>query len=703
VNLKHVSVSKFDYFVERVTILAICLWGNWAIYYWVTVLVLDASFTSLKAFIPVLLLQIFAAIVFLLHTDLGITNASDRVCVPARRHPRFDLGKSFYILSGIVVLCVVFVVLAADHFNLTESSLTYNLIWAMLLPISLAYLNYSKVLTGESSAPVIEEKSRTWTLDTLLFILSAMAFAFTAYDSGFPSPDDAFMGHVISSTLANPGLPIQGQDLLLNTTAPYSIHPSYRPVGIEVLIALVSDVAGLNPLYIYFHILPVVGAIFWSLASYMFMRTMRTPYPGLAVAVCLIVYLFLSNANLQASAFRHLVWGKSLVLTVGAPLFFFSVAAFIRSQTIRTWLLLLLSVCWVAIWSSTSLFFIPFCVGLASIVFLPSIRTGLPVLSVTFLSLFPILVLFIYILLVLHDAPVNVAADRGAGPLMVDGKELGGQLVKRLLLVMLLILPLMARTIEDDQFQSNILRVCIVGIFTVMAPYFIETIAVLTGLNLLSVRLPTAYPAILLTGVFASIGVCHLNAKMKMGRFRWVTYQASILALISIGIFYGLKNTYYSPSWTYARAMFEFGFDEAVAVRKLIPKNSYVAAGSLDDVLPMLPEPPAFIAVRHYLDFHKYFLSESEFSNRKYLYEVLKKRLPREAESLETTVDSIVSRSDSLGVTTFVFQAVSSSPDFEVNAKKEKFVVALTARLKQIGYECSTSPSGRSRVCNRII
>ncbi len=696
-----VFTTKFNYCIERAVIVGLCLWGNWALYYWLAVLVFDASFNNLKVFSPILLLQIAASLWFLLRTDLGFTAASYHPCVPAKRYPMITVGISFYALCATLTLLAVLAVFAADYYQWTKSSFSYNLLWVMLLPISFAYFVYSKVAPGDTANPVVMERSRTRTLDCLLFFLVAAALVYLLYGSGFPSPDDAFYGHVMSSTLANPTLPVQGQDLLLNTSAPYSLHPAYRTVGMEVLLALLGEATGQSPIYLYFDVLPAVAALFWTIAAYVFLCAMRVPYPGLAVVASLLVLMFLGGAYSLAGPLVFLWFGKSQLVLIAPPLIFLSVATFMQMQSIRTWFLLFFSVCSAAIWSSTSLFFVPMCLGLASLVFLPSRRARWPVLFATFLALMPIFLLLIYSLLVLGDAPVTTGGRADFVPLLVQGEEYGGLLAKGIVLSILLVLPAIARTIADTQLQTNIYRICMVGIFTVMAPFIIETIAVATGLTFLSFRLPHAYPAVLLSGAIAGIAATHIGSGVSKKNVRLYSYSVLLLALISYGALFGLgSNSHYFGGWRmWAEAIGEKKLLEGQAVTSLIPKNSYVAAGYLDDILPILPEPSTFVSVRHYLNFHKYFISKAEFADREYIQSVLKRRLPRKGDSQEKTIRSIVSKADRLGLTTLVFQVAGRVTKSE--AEEMKFVAALTTQLEQVGYKCSTTSSGVTRVCNR--
>jgi hypothetical protein len=358
-------------------------------------------------------------------------------------------------------------------------------------------------------------------------------------------------------------------------------------------------------------------------------------------------------------------------------------------------------VCTVTIWSSTALFFVPLCVGLASLVFLPSIRNDLQILLGIFLSLTPIFLMAAYNLQVLHEAPVHMGFVFSTGKLSVNGEEFGGLHLKSTCLVMLLILPLMARRIGDHQFQTNVLRICMVGIFTVMAPFLVEAVADITGLNFLSQRLPAAYPLLLLIGMGASVAVTLLNQYESTTKVRASKYRVLLLALICYGMLFGLmrKEYFNTPKFKFFAAIQEAEFNEAAAARMLIQNDSFVSAGYLDEFLPILPEPPSFTGVRHYLGYHRFFLSDSEFSDWEYLYNVLKDLSPQNGDDLETTLNLMVSTAENLGVTTMVFQALG----FEPNPEKVKFVTALTARLKRVGYDCATTTSGRARVCNRKV
>jgi len=134
---------------------------------------------------------------------------------------------------------------------------------------------------------------------------------------------------------------------------------------------------------------------------------------------------------------------------------------------------------------------------------------------------------------------------------------------------------------------------------------------------------------------------------------------------------------------------------EAIATRALIDDDAVVAAGKLDVALPIFPDPPQFVHVRHYLDFHKLRLTERDYADREYLFRTLRALAPPRGEDIHATMDRIVATAQALGVTTLVFAA--DAPTVE----EQQFAERLTSRLKTDGYECATTPSAATRVCNR--
>ena len=704
---------KLNYAIERAVIVFVCLWGNWALYYWAMVLIGDASYVELKQWSPLLLLQIPASLLILFRLELGTEQSQSSRCAPIQLLSGVPQGRRFYLLVLAATVSAAAIVLAVFYFNLSLSSIAYNMLWVLLLPASVAYLlHFKKPLIETASADPRAETS-VQTLDILLLLIAGALLIVNLYGKNVPTYDDAFYANVISSTLANPELPVQGQDILLNSNAPYTLHPAYRLVGYEVLIALASDLSNLDPLYLYYDIFPIFSALFWIPVAYLFMRNLGTPYPGLAVTVSLVTMLFWSTGFAPGGTLVFLNWGKNAALLIVAPLSFVAVSVFIRYQSMRSWFLLFLVGSAVGILSSSALFLVPMSFGLACLVYLQPKLANIRLLFLTLASLSLFVLLMAYTVITLHHAPSHTAGFN-AGYIALEGQAFGGIVSQALVLVMLFLLPLAARTVGNSVFQVQLYKICLIGIFTVMSPYLTELIAVVSGTKLLSWRLYYALPAMLLVGVMASIAVAHL--KPYRG---FTTHRPARLAIITMTVmfytvfFVSMEKVYLFGPRTAALEIFQSDFEEAKAARALIPDGAFVAAGDLDDILPILPNPPTFIQSKYYLSFHKHFIPRDDFRRRDHLYRVLKNRLPREGKGEKESLKWIVVNAEKLGVNTIVFHTVGGrhrpyirtnyitprSPETDI--ERAAFISALVAQLQSADYDCTMTPSERTWVCNR--
>ena len=568
----------------------------------------------------------------------------------------------------------------------------------MLLPVAVYYLYRFAIPTVPMSAPALEPPSSAVTFDTLLFLLGAVLFVCQMYDFSFFRADDAYYLNVISSTLARPELPVQGTDVMLGTGSPYTLHPAYRGVGYEVLIALLGDLTNSDPLHLYYKVFPALNALFWLCSWYLFCRTLRVPYPGLAVIVGLLVLLLWTGPHAPSHGLRTLNWGKSLLALVSTAVLFTPVALFVWQKNFASWMLLLLAICSIAILSSSAVFVVPVSIGFACIVLLSVQRSNLRIILLIALAASPIVLLIVYSLSVSLVAPVY-PSDGGSGPLRVNGQAFGGVQLQAIALVLLLVLPLAARTVSDGRFQQYILRLCLAGFFTLMAPYLVELVTVVSGMNFLSQRIYRAFPFALLAGIMASIVALNLTAGHSVAAAVSTSRRIAVLALVVafFGIFIGAmqRDFFYQNRRQAIQPLWDDYVQEAIAARALIKDDAMVAAGKLDAALPILPNPPQFVRVRHYLEFHKLRLSERDYADREFLYNTLKVLSSPQGEDLDTTMTRITASAQALGVTTLVFAA--DSPAVE----KQQFAERLTARLTAKGYECATTPSASTRVCNR--
>ena len=687
--------------IERTALSFVLIWGNWAMYYWIVVLVFDGSYLALKNCAPIYLLQLVASFSYFARLGLHPAVASESL-MPSERPPglRRLSGKQL----TVVVVCAMMLsggaILLISHFNWSKTAPVYNLLWVTLLPIAVYYLYRFATPAVPVSAPSLAPSARAVTFDTLLFLLGTVLFVYLFYDYTFFRADDAFYGNVISSTLARPELPVQGMDALLGTGSPYTLHPAYRGVGYEVLIALVSDLTHSDPLHWYYKIFPALNSVFWLCSWYLFCRILRTPYPGLAVIAGLLILLLWAGPHASPyHAVRSLNWGKSLLALVATPVLFTSVAVFVWQKYFASWVLLLLSVCSLAILSSSAVFLVPVSIGLACLVLLSFRWSSLRIMLLIVLAALPVVLLIVYSLSVSLAAPVYATGTAATGPLILNGEALGGVQLQAIALALLLILPLAARTVADGRFQHYILRLCLAGYFTLMAPYLVELVTVVSGMNFLSVRIYAAFPFALLVGIMASIAALNLTAGRSAAAVMSAPRRIAVLALVAafFGVIIGeTQRNFFRPNRRLElQEQWESHLQEAIAARALIKDDAMVAAGTLEIVLPILPDPPQFVRVRHYLTYHKLRLTERDYADREYLCNSLQALEPPQGENLDTTVTRTVAIAEALGVTTLVFEADN------LTTGKQQFSERLTARLTAEGYDCATTPSASTRVCNR--
>jgi hypothetical protein len=692
---------------EVLVLLAVALWGNWAIYYWAMVIGLHASFADLRQWLPILLGQVLATMLLLMRQDLGLADGAGFATPPAgtSRSPERRGLLPASILLGLVLAGAA---LAVSALGWSGSPVGYNLLWALTVPLALAAYLDPRPALGRTDPVSGTAPARSETLLEPLGLIAALAIAMVALSAlDRPSPDDAFYAHVITSTLAHPELPVQGQDLLLGTGAPYEIHPGYRVSGFEVLAALIGDLTGIDPLRIYMDLYPLVGAVLWVLVGHLFLRSLGIPYPGVGVLVALLVLLHWLSSKSLGVWFTSMHMGKAQVAAILAPLLFMATSIFSRRPSPATWLLLLLSISAVAAWSSSGLFIVPVAVLVATAVYLPIQPRSLIRVGLIGLTLLPMLLVTLDSLRVAALFPPNTEGGSGTGPLFVSGQSLGGIWTQSLLLLTLLILPLLATGTDRQRMRPTLARFGLAGALSLYAPYWIEIVAVQGEMFLVSWRLQWAFPSALIPGVLGGLAAARLMALRDIEpAHRWRVGVVIALALgLWVAAFIGSLDERTSLVSRHAKVkaegrMFEDDLREARAARALIQSHGLVAPGHLNAYLPMLPDPPTFVSVRHYLAYHRNLLGEKEYWQRMFIAHATERLALLPDDRPEPPIDRIVFDAKQLGVSTLVFRT-APEPGQETEVRRQAEVIeALTRALEQAGYHCATTASGRTRVCN---
>lgn len=702
---------KLNYLYEKSLILLVCAWGNWALYYLVAVLVFDASFLQLKAFSWIFLACLLGSVFYLRKVGFPVGAPEVAVAGQFERLLVAPVGARFWLLLGVVVALALVAVVLVTRLGLSQTLPVYNLAWVVLLPffllVSFRYARPHRPGVPVTRVPLASLQQ----VDSLLPLLCMAFLAIGLFGRGFPSPDDAYYAHILSSLVAAPSVPVLGADTLLGTEAPYVIHPAYRPVGYEVLVAAVGDLLGVKPESLFYRWMSVPNAILWVLALQVFMRALRVPLPGVAVGTCVVVYSLWTYGFAPGNNLIFAFWGKSLLLLAAAPLLFALVSAHIESPGWPSWILLLLAVAATVTWSSSSLFLTPAAVGLGAAVFVRSILGDIKRLVVIACSLAPLFAALAYSVWVLSWAPIT-GDSLNPGILRVHGEAFGEIDTQIVVLFALPALLLLSRTVIDPVFQRLIYRLCVIGFFTVLTPYLLELLSLLLGTNFLARRLQYAYPSGLVFGILASIALLHVMSWRASVR-RFHLQATAAIAIVFAFFFTSIRPYYLFGDWWDEVDVYRQDYREAQAARALIPDGAFVAAGDIDDLLPLLPDPPAFTSVRHYLGYYRGFMSMQEFRKRRELFVLLSLRSPRKNEEISKAVERLARIAKELAVTTLVYQPPGARHRLPVQSVffyrrhvldargQEAFTEQLTRHLDNTGFDCRQTPSRKTWVCNR--
>lgn len=694
------TAQALNSIISRAFVFFVCFWGAWALYYWVAVLVLDASYSTLKTFSPVCLLFSIIGFIYFQRIDFNGYQRSSNVKATRNTRELYFPERSVLALLGIVSLIGVISAILIDYLKLSDSVLGYNIVWMLTTPYALWFWYRGREISFQSVAPHQAEDAFTPRFDVLIFLISSIGLTISIYGISFVTPDDAFYGHVISSTLASPEHPVLSGDSLLGTSAPFSLHPTYRLVGYEVLVALISDVLSLDPLFMYWTIMPNFGAIFWLLSSYILLRQLGAPFPGTTMAICILAGLVWVESHAPGLHLAFLNWGKGLLSLMAAPILFTCVFRYLKFKDIQSWLMLLAAVCGVLGWSSSALFVAPVAVVTAAAVYItfsPSYSIKTAVLLC--FSILPAFIFIGYSLWLLSLFPVSLE-NGGAGSILVDGEAYGGINGQLVVLVLAFIILVFSAFLEGSEFSRLFKNLCIAAVLIPLNPYLFEFIANITGMDLLSIRLRFAFPFIIFVGLLASCVMFFLHSA------NGYSFKAKCAAFLLGGLWYILF--YLSTNGAFlltehrkaAKEFFSAAVTQGLKVRENIPDSAYVATGAYQDVLPILPDPPTFVSVRHYLQYHRPYLDETVFNQRAQLSWLLKNRQAIDGKSLDQTTEWVAQTSIQLGVNSLVFFIGPNYFDTKRSDENEAFSEKLVDHLRSQNFHCKEIPSANVVVCN---
>jgi hypothetical protein len=116
----------------------------------------------------------------------------------------------------------------------------------------------------------------------------------------------------------------------------------------------------------------------------------------------------------------------------------------------------------------------------------------------------------------------------------------------------------------------------------------------------------------------------------------------------------------------------------------------------------MLPNPPVFVSVRHYLGYHRNVMEPSELRQRSYIQRMTDDLTPPAGKDPESVARFVVRTARKLGVSTFVYRTAPEPGAEPGHGTRAEFVGLLTQELEGASYRCETTPSGETRVCNSV-
>lgn len=692
---------KIDKSVEIIFFFLLSIFGSWAIYYWVMVLCFGSSLTDLVSFSPLLLVQIILSFALL---RTGVDSFSDRACPPNALADQIPGLSRTSVLTAALLIGAAVPLIWLGFYSEAENAPGYSILWSASLCVVYFILSKSSLRVSPQEPAEITLSPLEGRADYWVYFISMVVVSILAFGRSFPTPDDAYYFSTISYTLAHPESVVLGQDILLGTDTPYTLHPSYRLVGHEVLVAYLSTLTGLEPFDLNYSYLPAIYLVLWFLACRAFFRVMGVPFAGIAVSFCSLLLLFWAGYRAPMQGILNLSFGKNVLDILAAPLLYFAVGYFADRRNFSSWLVLFLSVCVLASLSTTALVVVPISLLIAVFVFFDLIKKNIVPALLSGMALLPIVIGTIYTLAVLYQYPIS-AGDMLSGKNLSQPSVWGGDLLRALQLVLYLTLPLMALCISGKALYGRLRKFCALGVLTLLSPYFVEGLVHFSGMNMLSWRLHWIFPRVQIVAIFMVL------LMLSLLRWRDVFLQGSHRVKLVVGmsfisffslLFLSNKHYAFNNHRELAAAVYNNLYGEGAAVRAMLPSKAYVVTSKSNWAVSLHPNPPTFVALRHYLPAYKSSVSASEYAKRARLFSLITTRRGMEGASVQEAVAETLKLCRELGVSSLVI-----SLDFQPGKPGwsnsiPQYVEKLTTNIVSVGYRCSDTPSGLNRVCNLV-
>lgn len=234
---------------------------------------------------------------------------------------------------GVLAASVVIVV----YYALTSEFFTFWLLSCLLLAAT-----YLSSMRKPLSLP--PRPSMGWKDVGILAAAASCCIVVTLF-SHRPDPDDCHYLSLATGALDWEREPLFTRDFTHGIEGIPAVFPMYRLHSLELMIALVSDVTGIQPLEIGHLYLP---AIFAFLIPFCIVRLLRIFLPntwryGLAAYLIILLVAADTHRSFGNFAFVRLFQGKAVLVTMVAPLITSYAITFFRQPSIGSWALLALS------------------------------------------------------------------------------------------------------------------------------------------------------------------------------------------------------------------------------------------------------------------------------------------------------------------------------------------------------------------------
>ena len=291
---------------DSVLVVGACLFGSWTVFCYVMVLS-ELSFSDLKLWssVPVVIALGIAALC------MGKFVASHDGRIGDVTTPALSSGVNSKAIWALLVLAISAVTLRVLDIH-------YWSVWVVLLCASILIFRTASTLMAKCNESLVP-RSNWQKVGTAALVVFGVALVAITHR---PDQDDAQYLNFVVTAMDFPFEPLFSHSGLWQDPSAPLEAPIYRFHTYELLVAVLSDVLGVDHKTLYYLILaPVFGGVallvHWRLAEYL------VPQYALSVLLAwlvLIIALGESHQEFGNFAFVRLYQSKSLLVTIALPL-----------------------------------------------------------------------------------------------------------------------------------------------------------------------------------------------------------------------------------------------------------------------------------------------------------------------------------------------------------------------------------------------